>query len=110
MKPGTLVAYDIKAVDIVDLTDLKTVEACEVTEDELKCNWLNIVEIEKKTPPTWRLGDYLLTRGYNGVLAHSIPGYPGVNLVWWHPQHANGVTVVPHDRHHDLPKNQRSWQ
>ncbi|MEE9249753.1 MAG: RES family NAD+ phosphorylase [Alphaproteobacteria bacterium] len=110
LKPGTLVVYDVKASQIVDLTDPKVVEACRVSENDLACNWLKIVEIENKTPPTWDLARRLITVGYNGVLARSVLRRSGVNLALWYPEQAEGMTATPHDPYHDLPKNQISWK
>lgn len=86
VRPGTLVAYDIKSNAIANLTDpdffweyLDTSDAAET----LYCEWRKIWRVENRVPPTWPLVDALRTAGAAGALVPSAQQRGGVNLVLW---------------------------
>jgi RES domain-containing protein len=55
MRPGTIVAYEIEADGIADLTDREMLLALGVAAADLHCAWRQIARIEGGEPPTWRL-------------------------------------------------------
>ncbi|UVO51373.1 RES family NAD+ phosphorylase [Sphingomonas sp. SUN019] len=83
IRPGTLVAYDVTADVIVDLTDPAICEKLKVTASDLACAWRTIHAIERGVPPTWPLVDRLVAADCAGALVPSFQRPDGVNLVLW---------------------------
>ena len=75
IRPGTLVAYDLAAQRIADLT---------ATDPAITgCLWRQLYRVEGRVPPTWPLVDTLIAAGAEGALVPSIAHGGGVNLVLW---------------------------
>jgi len=65
--------------------------------------------IEKKTPPSWKLADLVITAGLRGILFPSLRHTGGTNLVVFPANLAEGDHVEVHDPDDRLPRNQSSW-
>lgn len=75
VRPGTLVAFDVKASAIADLT---------AAEPSITlCDWRTIYGVAKGTPPSWALAQELIGAGAEGALVPSAQNRGGVNLVLW---------------------------
>lgn len=72
---GMLVAFDVTADAIADLTGLDPA----ITDNR----WRDIYMIEKGVPPTWPLAHELIAAGADGALVPSLQSAGGVNLVLW---------------------------
>lgn len=59
-------------------------------------------------PPSWVIGDQVLTAGAKGILFKSIIT-GGTNLVLYNDALTGTDVIVVHDPNHALPKNQDSW-
>ncbi|WP_375271393.1 RES domain-containing protein [Sphingomonas sp.] len=76
IRPGTLVAFDVDAARIADLTGADPALT--------RCAWRRIHLGEQGTPPTWPLIDALIGTGADGALISPVQRDGGVNLVLWH--------------------------
>lgn len=75
IRPGILVAFDVEARAIADLTTLDpAIVAAE---------WRRIYMVEKRTPSSWALAQDLIAAGAEGALAPSVQNRGGTNLVLW---------------------------
>lgn len=96
VRPGTLVAFDVAAPAIADLTAADPAVTA--------CLWRAIHRIERGIPPSWTLADRLIAAGADGALVPSVQNRGGVNLVlWrWHDAGINGdgaaLTLVDPER------------
>lgn len=75
IRPGTLVAYEIEASAIADLT--------EADEAITRCLWREIYGVRKQTPPSWPVAERLIAAGAQGALVPSVQNRGGRNLVLW---------------------------
>jgi RES domain-containing protein len=108
-RPGTLCRFDVDAGPVVDLRDMKALQALGAARADLMCAWKEIHFIHKKTPSTWRISDQLIAAGVSGILVPSAQRLGGTNLVLWHWNDCADRKVVAYDPQGDLPKNQTSW-
>lgn len=83
IRPGTLVAFDVRGERIADLTAADPA----VT----RCDWRRLYMGERGTPPTWPLVDTLIAAGAEGALVPSVQREGGVNLVLWRWHEAGGA-------------------
>jgi RES domain-containing protein len=75
VRPGTLVAFDVEATAIADLSDVDPAVTL--------CAWRTIHQINKAVPPSWTLADQLIAAGADGALVPSAQNKGGTNLVLW---------------------------
>lgn len=75
LRPGTLVAFDVRASAIGDLRDADR----RLAENE----WRRIYKLEGGTPPSWKLAKRLIADGAEGALVPSVQNRGGLNLVLW---------------------------
>ncbi|MCC2981151.1 RES family NAD+ phosphorylase [Sphingomonas sp. IC4-52] len=75
IRPGTLVAFDVTADAIADLTDADP----SIT----ACLWREIHMIHKQVPPSWAVASDLIARGADGAIVPSVQHRGGRNLVLW---------------------------
>lgn len=75
VRPGTLVAFDVAADAIADLTRIDPA----ITH----CLWRDLHMIRRETPPSWTLATALIAQGAQGALVPSVQHRGGRNLVLW---------------------------
>jgi RES domain-containing protein len=75
IRPGTLVAFDVEASRIADLTAVDP----EVTTGL----WRRTFLVERSSPSSWRLTEELLAAGAEGALVPSVQNRGGINLILW---------------------------
>lgn len=75
VRPGTLVAFDIAAHAIADLTHADRAITT--------CLWREIYGVRKDVPPSWALAQALIAAGAEGALVPSVQSPGGRNLVLW---------------------------
>ena len=83
IRPGTLVAYDVQAEAVADLTGADPA----IT----SCLWRDIYMVERATPPSWALAEQLIADGAEGALVPSLQNRGGRNLVLWRWHDASGA-------------------
>jgi RES domain-containing protein len=86
VRPGMLVAYDIRSEAIADLTKAdfwKGGLAGRYDPSVSYCNWRSFWKIENQSPPTWQIVEDLIKMGAHGALVPSAQNKGGVNLVLW---------------------------
>lgn len=75
VRPGTLVALDVRANAVADLSG---------ADPRLLANeWRRIYKLEGGTPPSWPLAERLIAAGAEGALVPSVQNRAGLNLVLW---------------------------
>ncbi|HEU0043825.1 RES family NAD+ phosphorylase [Sphingomonas sp.] len=82
VRPGTLVAFEVEATAIADLTQAEPAIVA--------CDWRTIFALKKGTPPSWQLAHELIAAGAEGALVPSVQNRGGTNLVLWRWRDAEG--------------------
>ncbi len=112
VRPMTLCSYDVDCVDLVDLTDPKTLNTLSVSHSDLACAWEDMAR-RGLVPPTWALSKRLMAGGASGVIVQSFAvgtTRNNVNVVFWRWGQDMPHRVAVIDDHDRLPRNRRSWQ
>lgn len=81
-RPGTLTAYDVDAVSILDLTDRATLAALGVDPGLIRIAWKDARDIANFRSLTWDFAAAAGAHGCHGLRVPSVQS-PGVNLVLW---------------------------
>jgi RES domain-containing protein len=108
--PATLVAY---RVDVDQVVDFRAGYDAAIWPDEWAaavCDWKYISRIERRDPPTWRIGDALMRDGIKGLLFPSYRHPGGTNLVLFCANLRTDDRIIAHDPEGKLPRNQSSWR
>jgi RES domain-containing protein len=110
-QPMTLVAYQVKCADLVDLTQPKILAALNTTNADLACAWEDMAT-QGLDPPTWKLADQLESEGFVGAIVQSFaPGCKESNhdlVLWrWSSTPPHSISVI--DDLNRLPKTRESW-
>lgn len=109
LPPGTLISYQISVTNIVDFRHGYQADKWSSLWDSFYCDWRSLVFDEKIEPPSWVLGDRVMTANAKGILFLSAYGYYGTNLVLYPHLLAATDKIVVIDPKDDLPKNQLAW-
>lgn len=75
IRPGTLVAFDVKASRIADLRDIEPAIGL--------ADWRATHRQGGDTPPSWKVADDLIAAGAEGALVPSVQNRGATNLVLW---------------------------
>ena len=110
IRPGTLCAYDVDLVGIIDLCDPALCALAGIDDAALRCPWKQIALIDRKRPPTWDIAHRLRRQGATGARVPSVQSIGGINLVLWRWNDAASGRIEALDPWHDLPTDQRSWE
>ena len=78
--PATLAAYLVNLEEVVDLSDGYDPSLWPPDWKDWGCAWRQIARIDKKIPPSWRLGDEVIAAGRRGLLFPSLRHAGGINL------------------------------
>ncbi len=108
-RPGTLTLYDITANGLIDLTDAGARTALGLADDFLRQPWKRQRDVDRLSPPSW---DFAVSAAAAGVAGLIVPSAvsSGANLVLWHWNDGEGVTVSAFDPAGDLPRDAASWR
>jgi RES domain-containing protein len=107
--PATLAAYHVSVAQAVDLSDGYDPAHWSPDWADWDCLWRKIAWIDRQTPPSWLLGDALVSNGDAGLLFPSLRHAGGVNLVLFSDNFSAGDKVEVHDPDSRLPRDQSSW-
>jgi RES domain-containing protein len=107
--PATLAAYPLDLAEVADFS--AGFEAAHWPPEwaDWSCDWRYIARIERRAPPSWRLGDYVIRSGCRGLLFPSIRHLGGINLVVFNANLTPADRLTVHDPDSRLPRDQRSW-
>ena len=108
--PATLAAYESELADVVDLSEGYDPASWSADWANWDCDWRWIARVERKVPPSWRLGDEAISSGATGLLFPSTHSPGGINLVVFNANLTAGDRLAVHDPDDMLPKDQRSWE
>lgn len=95
--PGTLVAYHVDVEGIIDFSRGYDPEIWPDEWAEASCDWKYIARIERRDPPTWRIGDSLIREGVKGLIFPSYRYSGGTNIVLFIANLGPEDHIVPHD-------------
>jgi RES domain-containing protein len=109
VRPATLAAFRVTATAVVDFSTGFDPDAWPSAWAGWDCAWKRIARIDRKTPPSWTLGDAVITAGHKGLLFPSTRFAGGLNLVLFGANLAPPDTVEVHDPDGRLPLDQSSW-
>lgn len=107
--PATLAAYHVTLHDVADLSGGFDPAAWSADWAQWDCDWRRIARIDRKVPPSWKLGDQVIADGCRGLLFPSLMDAGGVNLVVFNANLTASDSVKVHDPDGRLPRDQSSW-
>jgi RES domain-containing protein len=108
LPPGLMVSYNLSIAPLVDFRGGYTSDWDALWQD-FYCDWRNMHFNQGIEPPSWVIGDLVLTAGAKGIMFNSsITG--GANLVIYTDALTGADAINAHDPNNDLPKNQSSWK
>jgi RES domain-containing protein len=107
-RPGTLTAYDVDAARILNLAHPNVRRAIGLEDVVLRQPWKHTRDIVQQRPSCWDLAAAAAAQGWQGLCAPSAQA-PGMNLVLWRWDGAEGAVVRHIDPLGDLPRDQMSW-
>jgi RES domain-containing protein len=79
--PATLVAYAVDVDSVIDFSGGYVPATWPDEWADADCDWKYIARIERRDPPTWRIGDALIRDAMKGLLFPSYRRPGGTNLV-----------------------------
>lgn len=107
MPPATLVTYQVLLTPIVDFT-ASSVPGFDSIWEDFYCDWRSLWFDQEIEPPSWLIGDLVISTGAKGILYQStLTGTP--NLVVYTEALEAGDILAAYDPHGDLPANAKSW-
>lgn len=112
IKPLTIVAYDVDAEPIADLSTAESCDLNGIDPKHLSCAWLAL-HAKGEEVPSWRVANHLQAKGFCGLIAPSFaPGstQQDLNLVLFEWSDTLPSKIIPYDPDDHLPKNQKSWE
>ena len=92
--PATLAAYRVNLADVVDLSDGYDPASWAKDWADWDCAWRKIARIDRKTPPSWTLAEWLTAEGARGLLFPSLRHPGGINLVVFSAGLAQGAVAT----------------
>jgi RES domain-containing protein len=107
-RPGLIADYEIGAEAVADLRNADVRQQLQIEEEDLRCPWRQLVRIEKRGPPTWRIARDLRTVGAQALCYRSVVRPEGANLVLWLDVDKPARLHVE-DPSGDLPHDAASW-
>jgi RES domain-containing protein len=107
--PATIAGYIVSLANVVDLS--RGYDPGNWSDDWADWDrpWRRIARIDKKTPPSWDLGDKVISAGHKGILFPSLCHPGGSNLVVFGGNLTTSDRLSVHDPDGRLPKDQSSW-
>ncbi|MPQ55234.1 RES family NAD+ phosphorylase [Duganella sp. FT27W] len=105
--PAMMVSYELTVDPVVDFRGGYGAGWDSIWQD-FDCDWRRMVFNEKIEPPSWVIGDLVMSTGTKGILFNSvITG--GSNLVLYTDMLAPTDVIKPYDPTQSLPRDQASW-
>ena len=109
LPPGTFVTYEVSAAPIVDFRQGFNAREWDPLWEDFYCDWRTLWFNDRIEPPSWVLGDLVLSSGAKGVLFNSRLTPMGTNLVLYPSAFGEADSIAVYDPGNALPKNQASW-
>lgn len=81
MPPGTIAACHVAVDQAVDLREGYVPGDWAPIWEDWNCNWRNLKFLQGITPPSWEIGDLVVSAGIPGILFPSTRNPGGINLV-----------------------------
>jgi len=103
-QPLTIVTYQVRCADLLDLTDPQILSQLNITREILNCPWELMVD-NGQTPPTWDLANSLMSKGVAGIRVPSFAvnaQQDDINIVFWNWSDQLPYQVLAIDDEHRL--------
>jgi RES domain-containing protein len=110
LPPGTFVTYQISCAPIVEFREGFNAGEWDPLWEDFYCDWRALWFNNRIEPPSWVLGDLVLSAGAKGVLFNSRLTPMGTNLVLYPSVLNEADRLSVYDPAEALPKNQASWE
>ena len=107
--PGTLVTYQIALAAVVDFRDGYKLGEWDIAWQDWDCEWRRLAFNLRIEPPSWLIGDLVISANAVGILFPSTLPQAGTNLVVFTQRLTTTDKLEHFDPRGDLPRNQRSW-
>ena len=107
LPPGMFVTYQISATPIVDFREGFNARECDPLWEDFYCDWRALWFNNRIEPPSWVLGDLVLSVGAKGVVFNSRLASTGTNLVLYPSVFNEADTMSVSDPAGALPKTKR---
>lgn len=109
VQPATLAAFIADFSVVADLSSGHDTVHWSPAWLDWDCDWRWIARVEKRTPPSWLLGDEVIRAGCAGLLFPSTQHPGGTNLVMFDSNLTGTDSLIVHDPDGRLPTDARSW-
>ena len=109
LPPCTMCSYTVSLRGLVDLRQLHRGEPWDELWHDWGEDWRHLKFDLHIEPPTWVLGDMVLSNGYTGILIPSQAHEGGTNVVVYMSQLRDGNSVGVNDPDGRLPHDESSW-
>ncbi|MDO4683141.1 MAG: RES family NAD+ phosphorylase [Lautropia sp.] len=109
LPPCTLCSYSALLQRLVDLRELSFDTVWDGLWHSWREDWRLLKFDRHIEPPSWILGDLVLSQGHTGIIFPSLTRERGLNVVVYNDQLKDGNTIVVNDPEHRLPHNADSW-
>jgi RES domain-containing protein len=109
MPPGTLVSYRLTVTPIVDFTGGYESGKWSSLWEDFYCDWRRGWFNERIEPPSWIIGDEVVSSGSKGILFRSHLSSGGINLVLYVDELQSTDRLEVYDPQGALPRDQSSW-
>ena len=113
LPPGTLTSYQLTAAPVVDFTQGYSTANSEIIWDsvweDFYCDWRELWFNQRVEPPSWTIGDRVISAGAKGILFPSRLSQDGTNLVLFTQTLTAPDKLEVFDPELALPQSQASW-
>jgi RES domain-containing protein len=109
LPPGLLVSYQVTIGPVVDFRPSYHAPEWDPIWEDFYCDWRELWFNQHIEPPSWLIGDAVITAGAKGVIFHSSLEPNGTNLVLYPKSFSDLDSIEVYDPNQSLPKNQDSW-
>jgi RES domain-containing protein len=109
LPPGLLVSYLVTIGLVVDFRQGYHPTKWDPMWEDFYCDWRELWFNQHIEPPSWLIGDTIMSEGAKGVIFHSSLEPSGTNLVLYPKSYTDLDSIEVYDPNQSLPKNQASW-
>jgi RES domain-containing protein len=109
LPPGLLVSYQVTVDPVVDFRQGYHAAEWDSIWEDFYCNWRELWFNQHIEPPSWLIGEAVITKEAKGIIFQSSVEPNGTNLVLYPKSYTDLGSIEVYDPNQSLPKNQASW-
>lgn len=109
LPPCTICSYTASLRNLVDLRQLSHGDAWDELWHSWQEDWRHLKFDLHIEPPTWVLGDLVLSAGHTGIIFPSVANPGGTNIVVFNEQIEGDNKIGVNDPDGQLPVDRSSW-